>query len=175
MVTESHAVRYEVAIQGDFDAVKQTAQNLLKTHEGYEWLEYQDKTSGVFRGAWLYRGQLKYVVMLAKTRTFLPSSEYIANLFASALQEPSQLHEPFERIAILAGKSAGPVVDKGKIICTCMNVGLNQILEAISVGGACRVEELGACLKAGTQCGSCIPELKNILKTALAETSEISG
>ena len=92
-------------------------------------------------------------------------NEYIANLFASALQEPSQLHEPFERIAILAGKSAGPVVDKGKIICTCMNVGLNQILEAISVGGACRVEELGACLKAGTQCGSCIPELKNILNT----------
>lgn len=166
-VTESHAVRYEVAMQGDFDLIKQITQNLLKTDDNNEWLEYQDKTSGVFRGAWLHQGQLKYVVMLAKTRALLPSPEYVASLFTSALQEPSQWQEPSKRIAILAGQSAGPTIDKGKIICTCMNVGLNQILEAISVGGVRQVEELGVCLKAGTQCGSCVPELKSILKNLL--------
>jgi assimilatory nitrate reductase catalytic subunit len=41
-------------------------------------------------------------------------------------------------------------------------VGEATILEAIR-GGCASVEALGARLKAGTNCGSCVPELKTLL------------
>ena len=37
------------------------------------------------------------------------------------------------------------------------------IKQAIRNGEAKSVEEIGRCLKAGTNCGSCIPELKQLL------------
>ncbi|OXL40292.1 hypothetical protein CA284_10945, partial [Enterobacter mori] len=63
------------------------------------------------------------------------------------------------RHALLNGQGVGEVVDPGRIICSCFSVGENTIREAIT-GGCDSVSLLGARLRCGTNCGSCVPELK---------------
>lgn len=56
----------------------------------------------------------------------------------------------------------GSAADKGAIVCACQAVGLNQIRNAISTGAA-SLEAVGACTRAGTNCGSCRPEIAALL------------
>jgi assimilatory nitrate reductase catalytic subunit len=42
-------------------------------------------------------------------------------------------------------------------------VGRNQIASAVAADGCLSVEAIGAALRAGTNCGSCIPELRKII------------
>lgn len=44
--------------------------------------------------------------------------------------------------------------------------GQNAIINAMGEKRLSTVEEVGQCLKAGTNCGSCIPELKALLRQA---------
>jgi assimilatory nitrate reductase catalytic subunit len=53
------------------------------------------------------------------------------------------------------------------VVCACFGVGRASICDAIA-GGARNAAEIGAKLKAGTNCGSCIPELKRLI----AQTAE---
>jgi assimilatory nitrate reductase catalytic subunit len=55
------------------------------------------------------------------------------------------------------------------VVCACFGVGRTTICDAIA-SGARSAAEVGALLKAGTNCGSCIPELKRLI--AQAETAE---
>ena len=50
----------------------------------------------------------------------------------------------------------------GPIVCACFGVGRTTICDAIA-SGARSAAELGRRLKAGTNCGSCIPELKRLI------------
>ena len=60
------------------------------------------------------------------------------------------------------GRKSGETAPAGRIVCSCMSIGERAIGEAIASG--CRtVGELGKVLKCGTNCGSCIPELKALL------------
>jgi assimilatory nitrate reductase catalytic subunit len=70
---------------------------------------------------------------------------------------------------LLSGKSADGLQSAGPIVCACFGVGRTAICDAI-VTGAGTAAEIGAQLKAGTNCGSCIPELKRLI--AQADASE---
>lgn len=52
--------------------------------------------------------------------------------------------------------------DRSPLICSCHQVRTARLQTAIAEGH-CTVEALGACTRAGTNCGSCIPELKQLL------------
>lgn len=73
-----------------------------------------------------------------------------------------------ERRLLLSGKSAAGLTDKGPVVCACFGVGRNTISQAIQ-NGAVSVGAIGSTLKAGTNCGSCIPELKRLLSNDTAE------
>jgi assimilatory nitrate reductase catalytic subunit len=64
---------------------------------------------------------------------------------------------------VLSGKSADGLADPGPMICTCFGVGLNAIRDAIASSAAVSVEDIGTALRAGTNCGSCVPELKRLV------------
>ena len=49
----------------------------------------------------------------------------------------------------------------GKTLCTCTNVGENAVRESIERG--CDLNALKQNLGCGTQCGSCVPEIKRLL------------
>jgi assimilatory nitrate reductase catalytic subunit len=73
---------------------------------------------------------------------------------------------------VLAGGAvAGGQAAAGKTICACFGVGLNTLNGAIAERHLTSIAAIGAALRAGTNCGSCIPELKAILSDAQVETS----
>ena len=53
--------------------------------------------------------------------------------------------------------------DPGPTVCACLNVGLHTIRAVIEGGRALSVAALGQALGAGTSCGSCRPELAQLL------------
>lgn len=61
--------------------------------------------------------------------------------------------------AALTGLPAADQPDPGPVVCACFNVGVNTILQAIETDGLASVAEIGAALQAGTNCGSCQPEI----------------
>ena len=72
---------------------------------------------------------------------------------------------------LLSGRSMDGLARAGPIVCACFGVGRSTICNAIAAG-ASTAAEIGAKLKAGTNCGSCIPELKRLIAQAGAPDSE---
>ncbi len=70
-------------------------------------------------------------------------------------------------LAALAGMPASDQPDPGRIVCACFNVGINTLRQSIG-NGATTVVAVGNCTAAGTNCGSCKPELQ-----ALIDASQI--
>jgi len=64
---------------------------------------------------------------------------------------------------VLAGRPGVTQVDPGPTICACFNVGVNTILSAVEQQNLISVEQIGAALSAGTNCGSCRPELAALI------------
>lgn len=64
----------------------------------------------------------------------------------------------------LAPLSAPPAAHpgRGKIVCNCLDVSENEIIDSVSRGAD--LITLQNKLKCGTECGSCVPELKRIIK-----------
>ncbi len=65
--------------------------------------------------------------------------------------------------SLLAGRPGGDTPDPGATVCSCFNIGVNTILRAIESEGLVSVEAIGAALGAGSNCGSCRPELGALL------------
>lgn len=71
-----------------------------------------------------------------------------------------------QRLALLGGRAGGDKAPTGTIICSCFSVGEIPIADAVRQG--CHsVQHLGNKLNCGTNCGSCIPELKKIIAAQL--------
>ena len=70
---------------------------------------------------------------------------------------------------LLAGVPGGDRQDPGAMVCSCFDVGVNTISDAIQEQGLTTVEQIGAALQAGTNCGSCRPELKRLLTTRVVQ------
>lgn len=125
-----------------------------------ERLEYQDVTHSVQRFAWLVDGKLSALAFFGLEAS-LPPRSWLMSLLAQPL-------DALSRRALLSGKPADPNADVGRIICACFGVGEKTILRTINKQKLCTVAEIGKCLKAGTNCGSCQPELKKLLEVQVA-------
>jgi assimilatory nitrate reductase catalytic subunit len=66
----------------------------------------------------------------------------------------------------LSGRPAAGVPDPGATLCACFGVGINTITSAIENNALLSVEAIGDALQAGTNCGSCRPELAALLAKA---------
>ena len=108
-----------------------------------------------------------------QTRVALHKDGVILALFFAAL-EPVQLSRRHAvslvgtdtaPMVALAGRSAADQPDPGPTVCACFSVGLNTLREAVA-NGATTVEALGEVTCAGTNCGSCKPELAALIAKA---------
>lgn len=120
------------------------------------WLEYQDSGLSHYRAAKIIGQRLDSVLFIAPDH-HLPERSWLAGLFAETELDKQ------ERKALLTGQPPLGVVDVGAIVCACFNVGEKTIQTAIKEQGLKSVQEVGQCLKAGTNCGSCLPEIKALL------------
>ncbi|MFA6203819.1 MAG: (2Fe-2S)-binding protein [Gallionella sp.] len=122
------------------------------------WSEYQDTGMGRYRAACLVDGFLEAVFFIAKDHA-LPEREWLASLF----DKPEIKHN--ELAGLLAARPPkGSTSDSGRVVCACYCVGEKSILNAIKTHGLTSVDAIGQCLKAGTNCGSCVPELRRLLE-----------
>ncbi|WP_237738455.1 molybdopterin dinucleotide binding domain-containing protein [Halomonas smyrnensis] len=120
-----------------------------------------DPAGGRLRAAGLENGRLRWWLMVAPPAE-LPGLSWLDARFAEATLEGDV------RRRLLAGCDAGEA-DAGPLVCSCHQVGQTTIVEAIRAGDA-SVEALGARLACGTQCGSCIPELKSLVEEHAPDT-----
>ncbi|CTQ51480.1 nitrate reductase [Jannaschia donghaensis] len=109
-----------------------------------------DASSGTARLAFSEGGLLVAALFVSRVPVAL-SRDHLA----------AQLGQPLD--VPLAGRPGAARPDPGPMLCACMGVGRNTILAAIASGEAATVAEVGACTTAGTNCGSCRPEIADIL------------
>lgn len=75
-------------------------------------------------------------------------------------------------VAVLAGRPGADMPDSGAIVCSCFSVGINTITSAIREQGCSTVEAVGACTRAGTNCGSCRAEIRGIINAHGLQAAE---
>jgi assimilatory nitrate reductase catalytic subunit len=118
-------------------------------------LSYEDPGTGALRRAFVEGGRLERVLFITVGGR-LPTRDWLAELFAIETLTDQ------DRIALLAGRPLGPVRETGPIVCACLRVGAAVIERAI-VAGSASVESVGVATSAGTNCGSCRPEIARLI------------
>lgn len=152
------AWRYELADASANQDWASFARTLLCTADNESaWAEYSDVTRSTYRAARFVGSQLESCLFISTARQALPERDWLMSLFAKI-----QL-APHERASLLTGKALNAGEDKGRTVCACFNVGEKTIRKAIQEQGLKTVEAIGHCLQAGTNCGSCVPELRSLL------------
>ena len=116
-----------------------------------EPISIADAGAGMARVVLAEDGVAKAALFVAKTPVEL-SRSHVLNAF-----EHGQIGH------LLAGRAKGDQIDPGPTLCSCFNVGINTITIAIATQKLMDVEAIGAALQAGTNCGSCRPELRALL------------
>ncbi|WP_198361699.1 nitrate reductase [Herbaspirillum sp. meg3] len=158
--------RYELAGRNVIADHGAWARTLLGVHDiDADWLEYEDSTAGVYRAVHVDNDRIDMCIFLSK-RPDLPSRAWLASLF-----DKEQLEEA-DRVGLLIGQPIEKGADTGPTVCSCFGVGRNTICNAVREKGLKTVAEVTSCLKAGGNCGSCVPEIKKLLvETQAAETA----
>jgi len=157
MITGEQFYRYEVAGRAVPAEWSAWSRKLLGADgDDADYLDYHDVATGSYRGALLQDDRLTACIFLSP-RTALPPRAWLAGLFAK-----EQLSSE-DRFALLAGVPAAATPDPGPIVCACFGVGRNTICDAISHHQLATARQVGARLKAGTNCGSCLPEIRALL------------
>jgi len=150
-------LRYELAGR---DAVSlETARALLGANEDADWIEFEDRAEGRLRCALLVDGRLQACLFLAR-RPDLPARAWLGGLFARERLAPA------DRATLLAGRAPAAGSDPGPTVCACFGVGRNTIRSAIVAQDLRDTGAVTACLRAGGNCGSCLPEIRQLLAAA---------
>ena len=121
--------------------------------------EFFDEPQGIYRAAAFVDRKLSACLFIGPARA-TARWDAVKALFESATLDDLQ------RRALLSGKSLDGPPDPGQLVCACFGVGLNVIRDAINSRVAISVDDVGRTLRAGTNCGSCLPELKRIVHAA---------
>jgi assimilatory nitrate reductase catalytic subunit len=69
----------------------------------------------------------------------------------------------------LAQVSSGAAFETDAVVCACFGVGEQTIHDAVACGRARNVAQIGDVTRAGTNCGSCLPELRRIVARHMAK------
>jgi len=155
--------RYEIAgEQAEEDWPRWARSMLCSADEDVNWVEYLDARAHHYRGVRMVGSRVESCIFIAPNHE-LPSRSWLAGLFGK------QVLSEEERKALLLGKPPAGESDVGRVVCACFSVGINSLTQAIREQNLNSIEEIGLALKAGTNCGSCVPELKTILATAVGK------
>lgn len=165
-ITTANAVRYELADRRKFIQITEQLKALLPFEdECFEWLNIEDQTAHISHTVVLQDGRLIASLYIAPY-ALLPDRDWVASLFKR--ERLSAVH----RKALLAGQPMSRTNNEGPLVCSCFKVGKNRIIEAIKTQNMNDEKQVTACLKAGGNCGSCLPEIRGLIKVCQAERAE---
>ncbi|MDP3490613.1 MAG: molybdopterin-dependent oxidoreductase [Phenylobacterium sp.] len=154
-MTQDGCQLHEFAGRGDADQRDALRKALNRGMKG-EVLLLEDAQGGRLREAFVQDDQLASVLFMTAEAGRLPPRDWLAALFAKA-----QLSDA-DRAALLIGFAPGVAVETGPLVCACRGVRRPRIEAAIEEG-ASTLDAVGAATGAGTQCGSCRPEITRML------------
>lgn len=103
--------------------------------------------------------QLIMAVYVAPTQKQLPSVRWLDSCFTDTSQIPVNQRYKW----LLAGRPASGYVDPGPLVCSCMSVGKNAILNAITQHDCSSAAAVGKHCRAGTNCGSCVGQINALI------------
>ena len=119
----------------------------------YEEIVFIDRSKRYYKKCIIHQDRLVGAILIGDKSEFQEFRDLIAN--------KTELSE--KRMQLLrSGKKAEPVL--GKLVCSCNNVGADNLKKKIEEGCA-DVKELCAMTGAGMGCGSCRPEVQRIFET----------
>ncbi len=158
--------RYELAGQERPDDWARCARRLLcQQAEQVEWIEYYDKGQQRYRAARIENGRLESCIFIGPDRR-LPERDWLFRLFADERLSDRN------RSSILTGKPVSGQHDVGPVVCACFGVGRNVLVNAIREQHLTSPEAVGEVLRAGTNCGSCVPEIREIITEVQATSRQ---
>jgi assimilatory nitrate reductase catalytic subunit len=142
--------------------------------DGADVLRYADSKKGQHRSVRLVRKGEQ-----AELAGFVLAGDVSAQAWIKALLQDELPAQAYGRLLLLPGARApGAMVARGKPVCSCFSVsdeqiaaGLRDIVNAPGGAGLLASEEerllaLQDQLKCGTNCGSCVPEIKRLIRSA---------
>jgi len=157
--------RYEVAGDESPHDWAHYARSVLCTKaDEVNWIEYFDVATQRYRAARVVDGQLESCIFIGPDHE-LPSRDWLIRLF-----DEEGLDDTVRR-SLLTGTPGQGQADAGRVICSCFGVGINTLTEAIREHQLTSPEEIGKLLQAGTNCGSCVPELRTLIEQTLEPAS----
>jgi assimilatory nitrate reductase catalytic subunit len=133
------------------------AESLIAAPDGVEWLEVSDPKRGAIRIAALLDGAVEGALFLARDPGALPSDAALTPILGAPVADAA-------RGRLLAGELYDKAAAEGPRICACFGVTRDAIRHAVVAHRLRSCAEIGVVLGAGTNCGSCIPELEEILR-----------
>jgi assimilatory nitrate reductase catalytic subunit len=119
-----------------------------------EYVELEDPCAGVYRAAY-FAGERLESCLFISNRPELPARGPLTSLFAAERLTSAQ------RKALLTGTAVAQ--DAGPLVCSCFGLARDSIRRAIVEHGLSDTRQVGSRLRAGTHCGSCLPEIKALL------------
>lgn len=124
-----------------------------------EWIELCDEEHGHYRVVALdaQRQPILWMAWSEQTNP-KPDLEWLAEQF-------DQTISGVDRIGLVSGVSAQRGPDLGSVVCSCFQVRERTIKDAVEAG-ADTFEKVGRSCRAGTNCGSCIPEVRALITCA---------
>jgi assimilatory nitrate reductase catalytic subunit len=134
---------------------------LLRISSDTELVSYSDPRKAMFRYAGILHGRLQACVFFGPPGADFTGVDQAKEMLGHDISA-------MERMALLAGISGSGTKAAGKIVCSCFSVTQDTILAVLQTDRLNSVAQIGARLKAGTNCGSCIPELKKLLQSVPA-------
>ena len=162
-------VRYEIAGITQPENWLEIIQDWLgaETSENRDWLSYQDATRGDYRLALIVDGRLQGLIFISQTLQHYDKA-WLESLFTRT-ELPREL-----RLSLLSGRAPDNQSNSGPAICACFNVGKASICQAIQQQQLTDYQQVGKATRAGTNCGSCIPEIKSLLAQATIPTMKVN-
>ncbi len=139
------------------DALDDFAAALTERRDDADWLEMADRRRSVMRVAIVADGALEACLFLARDPSRLPAEAALIAMLGAPVPDSA-------RASILSGRLYGATANEGPKICACFGVTRDAIRHAIATENLTTAKQIGVHLRAGTNCGSCIPELEEILR-----------
>jgi assimilatory nitrate reductase catalytic subunit len=154
---QDHCYAYAVAVNGPQNGNWPLWVRTILKCEPDQLVAMVDARAGTYRYAAIKDNRVEACIFFERGKDG-PSLHWVKELFAS------ETLERLPRRMLMAGRTVDGMADPGRIVCACFSVGINSLMAVISANALTTVEEVGVSLKAGTNCGSCRPELNEILR-----------
>jgi assimilatory nitrate reductase catalytic subunit len=137
---------------------------ILGMTEDSPCLNYNDAKRGISKRILVENNALNHKPQVTGVRLMgeTLAAEWLKDVIQAGKFADDAQYKEFSRWA-LAPISAPPTGQRGrgKIVCNCLDVSQNEIVENIALGAD--LITLQNKLKCGTECGSCVPELKKLV------------